>query len=63
MEKTDKRKIRNRFWIGKDSDGWKLVIWDDDGEERSKRFNAKFIMDFCVYNLKTKGYTELKDPL
>lgn len=63
MEKTDKRKIRNRFWIGKVSEGWKLVIWDDEGEERSKRFNSKFIMNFCVCNLKAKGYTELKDPL
>lgn len=63
MEKTDKKKMRNRFWIGRDSDGWKLVIWDGDGEERVKRFATKFMLSFCVINLTAKGYTELKDPL
>lgn len=63
MEKTDKKKMRKRFWIGKDSYGWRLVIWDDDGEERSKRFATKFMLSVCVINLTAKGYTELKDPL
>lgn len=63
MEKKDKKKMRNRFRIGKDSEGWKLVIWDDDGEERSKRFTYKFVLDFCAFNLMVKGYTEIKEPV
>lgn len=43
--------------------GYRLVVWDEAGLQKSYTFVTNFMTAVAMLVLKRKGYTEITDPI
>lgn len=45
------------------ANGYRLVVWDEDGLQKSYTFVTNFMTAVAMLVLQRKGYTEITDPI